>query len=74
MLKVKKFNWGQLMIETVNWVSVGVLLMYAFFPSIEDSLEMIDIFYGLNYSVLSMSAATTLYMLTVYCRTRRVTI
>jgi hypothetical protein len=67
----KKPNWAFLMIETADWFSVAVLLLYAFLPSLEDSLELINIFYGLIFSTLAVSAASNLYQLVLYCRQTR---
>jgi hypothetical protein len=68
---LKKPNWAFLMIETADWFSVAVLLLYAFLPSLEDSLEMLNIFYGLIFSTLAVSAASNLYQLVLYCRQAR---
>jgi hypothetical protein len=59
------------MIETADWFSVAVLLLYAFLPSLEDSLELLNIFYGLIFSTLAVSAASNLYQLVLYCRRAR---
>jgi hypothetical protein len=68
---LKKPNWAFFMIETADWLSIAVLLLYAFLPSLDDSLEMINIFYGLIFSTLAVSAASNLYQLIVYCRQAR---
>jgi hypothetical protein len=67
----KKPNWAFLMIETADWFSVAVLLLYAFLPSLEDSLELLNFFYGLIFSTLAVSAASNLYQLVLYCRQSR---
>jgi hypothetical protein len=68
---LKKSNWAFLMVETADWLSIAVLLLYAFLPSLEDSLELINIFYSLIYITLAVSAASSFYQLVVYCRQAR---
>jgi hypothetical protein len=69
-LKLKS-SWTFCIVEASDWLSMTVLLLYAFLPSLEDSLEMVNVFYGLTLITVAVSASTTLYHLIRYCKRSR---
>jgi hypothetical protein len=71
MLRLKSLNWSALLFEAADSVSLIVLLVYAYHPSLEDSLELLNIFYGIIYTLLTVSLVTTVYQLAVHCRKPR---
>jgi hypothetical protein len=68
MLRVKKLNWSFLIVETADWISLIVLLVYAAQPSLEDYLSMVNVFYAIIFTLLGATAVTTLFQLIVFCR------
>jgi hypothetical protein len=71
MLRLEKFSWSTLLLETSDWMSMVVLLVYDYHPSIESSLKMINVFYGMNFALLAVSLLTSLHQLVVHCRKPR---
>jgi hypothetical protein len=71
MLRLQQMSWSTLLLDASDWVSMVVLLVYAYEPSSESSLEMINIFYSMIYSLLAASLVTSLYQLVVFCRKPR---
>jgi hypothetical protein len=72
MLRLQQMNWSTLLLEASDWVSMVVLLIYAYEPSIESCLKMVNIFYGINYALLAVSLVTSFYQLVVFCRKPRI--
>jgi hypothetical protein len=68
MLRGKQFDWSLLLVEAADWVSMIVLLVYAYHPSLEYSLGMINLFYGIIFSILTVTTLSTLRKLIVFCR------
>jgi hypothetical protein len=71
MLHLKKFNWTLLITGAADWLSMIILLVYAFHPSLESSLKMIYLFYSLIFSMLGYTAVSSAYQLVLYCRKSR---
>jgi hypothetical protein len=71
MFRLKKFDCSSLAIESSDSVSMGVLLLYASFPSIESSLGMINVFYGIIFSTTALCLATSIRRFVVICRKSR---
>jgi hypothetical protein len=71
MLRLKKLNWPFLVVETADWVSLIVLLVYAAQPSIEDALSMVNVFYAIIFTLLGTSVVTTIFQLIIFCRKPR---
>jgi hypothetical protein len=71
MIRLQRMNWSTLLLEASDWVSMVVLLVYAYEPSSESSLKLINIFYSMIYSLLGVSLVTSLYQLIVFCRKPR---
>jgi hypothetical protein len=67
MLRLKS-DWSLLLVEAADWVSMIVLLVYAYHPSLEYSLGMINLFYGIIFSILTVTTLSTLRKLIVFCR------
>jgi hypothetical protein len=71
MLRLKKLNLSTLLFECADCASLTVLLVYAYHPSLEDSLELLTVFYCIIYSLMAVSLVTTVYQLVVHCRKPR---
>jgi hypothetical protein len=68
MLRLKKYNWGFLIVQTADCVGLIVLLVYAAQPSLEDSLSKVKVFYAILFILLGASVVTTIVQLIVFCR------
>jgi hypothetical protein len=68
MLRLQQLSWSTLLLEASDWLSMVVLLVYAYEPSVESSLKMLNVFYSMNFTLLAVSLVTSLYQLAVYCR------
>jgi hypothetical protein len=73
MFRLKNLQMSVLMVEVADSMCMVGLLVYAFSPTIEDSLKLLNLFHGIIFSLLTVSALTTAYQLIVYCRRPRVT-
>jgi hypothetical protein len=71
MLRLNRFSWSTLLIEAADCLSLIMLLVYAYHPSLEDSLKLLNVFYGLIYSLMTVSLVSTVLQLVVYCRRPR---
>jgi hypothetical protein len=71
MLHLKKFNRGALLLEAADCLSLIAVLVYAYHPSLEDSLKLVNVFYGMIYSLLAVSLVTTVHQLVVHFRKPR---
>jgi hypothetical protein len=71
MLGPKSIKWSALLVEAADSVSLIGLLVYAYHPSLERSLKLMNIFYSIIYSILTVSLVTTLHQLIAHCRSPR---
>jgi hypothetical protein len=67
LLRQKKFDWSLLLVEAADWASMLVLLVYTYNPSFEHSLGMINLFYGIIFTILIVTTLSTLHQLIVFC-------
>jgi hypothetical protein len=71
MFRLKEFNLSTLVLEASDWLCMVVLLVYSYYPSIESSLQMINLFYSIFFTQLGLSLIASLHQLVFHYRKPR---